>query len=433
MASAPSFAKVWFVLSFAALSFGYGFASHAWDLFPKQYLERAWKQFSKESHRGLGPRTYDRKGARTLKPDEVQPGLTFVTASWYQSGEWKNGLRLIDREGHVVHKWSIDPEGLFSGENTYMRDPTRTDIHGAHLLSNGGVVFNFTYVGTVRLNSCGEIVWALSNGGHHSVSRSHDGTFWISAVSTEKKTRSERFPNGFPGLDRPVWVDQLVNVSPDGEVLSKISVLDLLYENDLARFILKNGRGMPDVTHLNDVEALPPSLADEYPLFEAGDLVVSLHHIDLVFVVDPDTRNVKWYTDEPFMGQHDPDFLGEGWVGIFDNNNDGKGGSVLGGSRVVGVQPHTDSSKIIFSPDSLDRFYTPVRGKWQMLKNGNMLLTESEAGRVAEVDHNGLLVWEWIHPGHNATVPSVTNGSRVDLSRADVKQWPCSSSASRKN
>ncbi len=430
MASSSSFAKGWFVLSLLALAFGYGFASHAWGLFPKTYVEQAWRQarhiYDPPSHARVGDRTFDRSGTRTVQPEKMQPGLTLLTSMWRDEGEWNPGLRLMDSEGEVLHQWWVNPEMLFEGTG-FKANPSQTDIHGSLLLENGDVVLNLTYVGTARLDACGNVLWTLKEGGHHSISQGEDGTFWVTAVSPEKRSSSENYPDGFPGLPDPVWMDRIFHVSGNGEVLDDTLVLDLLYENDLERYIPKLGLGNADVTHLNDIEPLPERMADEYPLFEAGDLVLSLHHINLVLVFDPESKKVKWHTTGPFILQHDPDFLGEGWIGIFDNNMDGRKGKMLGGSRVVTIQPHTDSTKVLFTPQKLERFYTPIRGKWQMLENGNMLLTESEAARVVEVMPGGNLVWEWIQKPHNSKVPSVTKASRHDLTREDVASWPCSS------
>ncbi|PSQ84762.1 MAG: hypothetical protein BRD40_00840, partial [Bacteroidetes bacterium QS_1_65_9] len=67
-----------------------------------------------------------------------------------------------------------------------------------------------------------------------------------------------------------------------------------------------------NIPHINDVEPLPPDLADAYPLFDAGDLVVSVKRLHLVFVFDPDSMTVKWHASDPFVAQHDPDFIGDG-------------------------------------------------------------------------------------------------------------------------
>jgi len=435
MKSSLSFAKVWFVLSIATLAFGYGYASHAWDLFPKTYVQRAWGQTQYlfgAGHRATKDEVFDRYGVRSPSPDEMQPGLTLITSMWREKGEWRPGLRLIDSDGEVLHRWQVDPQKLF--ESGYRKDPTQADIHGSLLLEDGDVVVNLVYVGTARLDACGSAEWTLGEGGHHSISQEEDGSLWISAVSSEMRSRTENFPSGFPGLEKPVWVDRALHVSGKGEILDDISILDLVYENDLERYFAKFGSVEGDfssmggdITHINDIEPLTSEMSDEYPAFKKGDLLLSMHHMHTVLVFNPDSKRVKWNTEDDLIGQHDPDFIGEGWIGIFDNNKDQSGGKMLGGSRIVAVQPHTDSTKILFSAEKLDRFYTDSRGKWQMLENGNMLLTESGAGRVVEVSPDGDLVWEWIQEPHDSKIPSATKATRVDLTREEVASWPCSS------
>lgn len=186
------------------------------------------------------------------------------------------------------------------------------------------------------------------------------------------------------------------------------------------------------MTHLNDVEPLDVSIADEYPLFEAGDLLVSLRNLHLVLVVDPDSERVKWHASEPFVMQHDPDFMGDGWIGVFNNNRDLTGrGERLGGSRILALQPHMDSTRVLFPTADSDPFYTGTRGKWQRLENGNLLLTESNAGRVVEVSPDGRTVWEWaVEPYDESSMPAVTEGTRYPLTVDEVADWPCSPSDS---
>jgi hypothetical protein len=304
-------------------------------------------------------------------------------------------------------------------------------------LPNGDVLVNIEYVGTVRLDACGRVQWRLVEGNHHSIARAEDGTFWISGMSSAPRTSSDRFPDGFPGLDEPVWLDQLLHVSADGELLDKINVLDILYANGLERYLAKAyqseagtaGPDTKDLTHLNDVEPLGASMADEYPLFDAGDLLVSLRKIDLVFVVDPASGTVKWHRSDPFIQQHDPDFIGDGWIGVFDNNEDFTArGRMLGGSRIVTVQPHTDSMRVRFPTAQSDPFYTDTMGKWQQLDNGNLLLTKSQAGRAVEVTPEGETVWEVVRrPYTESRVPKISKATRYDLTPNDVAAWPCSS------
>lgn len=443
MKSSLSFSKVWFVLSLAVLSFLYGVGVGKWEWFPHSLLDRAANQARSvaQSFRQapgiLTDKVYTQEGVHIKMQKEMQPGLTLITSSWKNPGrEWEIGFKLIDKRGRVLHDWLFDRAELFRSGLSQRNDPERTDIHGSHLLPNGDVIFNIEYVGTVRADACGRVKWTLAEGNHHSVDRGEGGDFWIPGVSSKPSNVTSRYPDGIPGLS-PVWLDRIFHVSSEGEVLGKINILDVLYKNDLERFIVQeyqpgagtSGMDTKNITHLNDIEPLAPDMADQYPLFEAGDLLVSLRNIHLVFVFDTESKTVKWYESEPFIQQHDPDFIGDGWIGVFDNRDDFiERGKLLGGSRIVALQPHTDSTRVLFPTPLSDPFYTDIRGKWQMLENNNMLLTESAAGRVVEVTPDGETVWEWIHsPSENSKIPYVSQAIRHDLTRNDVASWPCAS------
>jgi arylsulfotransferase ASST len=58
--------------------------------------------------------------------------------------------------------------------------------------------------------------------------------------------------------------------------------------------------------------------------FEAGDLLISLRTIDLVAVVDPDDYRVKWWSNGPWIGQHDPDFASDGTISVYNNTGRGR-------------------------------------------------------------------------------------------------------------
>jgi len=410
-------AKVWFVVSVAVLSVLYGVAAGQRGWFPSALVQTAWTQAealgTDNPFSYLVPRVYDRSGARVVRPEAVQPGLTLVSSMWETPDGWERRVQLLSTEGEAVHEWRVGYD-LFENDSY---------LHGTHLLPNGDLVVNVEYVGTVRLDACGTVRWRLPKRTHHSVARAEDGSFWIPAQMGDRTT-------DYPGLDEPVLPEQILHVSADGAVRETIDVIDLLVDNGLARYVFKRHGPHPsgELLHLNDVEPLPSSMAATYPLFDAGDLLVSLRDLHLVFVFDPRTREVKWHASEPLIRQHDPDFVGDGKIGVFDNNPDGTHrGTVLGGSRIVVFEPPSDSTRIRFPTAQSDTFYTEAGGKWQQLANGNLLLTEAQAGRVVEVDSAGRTVWEWIRTPTDARVPEILDGARYDLAPADVEAWTCSS------
>lgn len=425
-----------FVLSLMASALLYGWGAHHYGWFPNGVLTKAvgqaWHLISPPEF--VSDRVYGRTGVRVRKTQEMAPGLTLVSTFWSDS-VWRPGLRLLDSTGDVVHEWQIDPRTIF--ERSADRRPRWSElefraIDGSHLFPNGDVLLNVEYVGTVRIDACGDPLWSLPAGTHHTVARAGDGSFWIPGVTHRRPATSDRYPEGFPGLRGSMHQDVLLRVSADGEVRDSLNVLDVLYQNGLERHIVKSLVGQPadsvDLTHVNDAEPLLPEMAGEYPQFEAGDLVVSLRNLHLVLVVDPRSGRVKWHSSGPFIQQHDPDFIGDGWIGLFDNNRDrSHRGEVLGGSRVLAIQAHTDSMEVLFPTLRSDPFYTQVQGKWQLLSNGNMLLTESQAGRVVEVNERGETVWDWVtEPYSRSHVPYVSGARRYVLAAADVAEWPCS-------
>lgn len=409
--------KAWFVVAVAVLGVTYGMVANQQGWFPSPLAQQAWSQakayVSDNPFSYLVPRVYDRHGAQVMKPASVQPGVTLVTSMWDGADGWEPRVRLINNDGEAIHEWQISDD-LFQHDSY---------LHGSHLLPNGDLVVNVEYVGTARLDACGQVLWRLSKRTHHSVARAADGSFWIPAQMGDRTT-------DYSGLDEPVLPEQILHISASGDVLEAIDLIDLLFENELERFLFKIHGPLPrgELLHLNDVEPLSPSMADAYPLFEAGDLLVSLRDIHLVFVLDPDTNEVKWHTFGPFIRQHDPDFIGDGKIGVFDNNPDGTHrGKVLGGSRIVVLHPPSDSTNLLFPTAKSDSFYTEAGGKWQPLENGNLLLTEAQAGRVVEVASNGAPVWEWVRAPDGSRVPQVLDAARYDLTEEKVSGWSCSS------
>lgn len=441
-------AKAAFGLSILVLAFLYGYAAHARNWFPGPLLQGAWAQAEVVAPsvtslvsppHWMKPRVYDRSGVRVVRPESVQPGLTLL-AGWWSDFDGKQGLKLIDSQGRTLHEWRVEPDEMFPDPPDVhtRREPGWTGIHGAHLFPNGDALLTLDYVGTARLDACGEVLWRLPVGTHHSIERAADGTFWITGGTHEPPSAGPD-ADGYAGVD-PTFYDRILHVSEDGEVLDEISILDVLYANGLERYMAKGSRYPPDdmknddLTHMNDVEALDASDAASYPLFEAGDLVVSLRNLDLVFVLDPESRRVSWHANL-FIQQHDPDFIGDGWIGVFDNNVDGTDrGTMLGGSRILALQPHTDSVRVLFPTSDSEPFYTERMGKWQRLANGNLLLTEAQPARVVEVTPDGRTAWEWVaEADEDGMVAELSEGTRYDLTPEDVASWPCSPADSATN
>jgi hypothetical protein len=433
--------RLLFVAACAFFAFLYGFAASHFGWFPAGFMARALDQAAVvgtapavDLHH-LHPARHQLRGV--VREDGAGgPGLTLITSYWQDDG-WQPGLRLIDADGTVLHRWNANPLRIWP-ESPH-RDGLRGNfhlasnyVHGAHLFENGDVLFNIEYLGLCRLDAAGEVIWRLDRRTHHSVTPNERGNFWVSAARwiddpQEVVTR-------FPGLVPPIAEDLVLEVSPAGEVLRERSVLEVVFAHpELKRLLWTVGHTRStDLLHLNDVEELPTDLAAGYPTFAAGDLVLSLRYLDLVFVMDPGSGTVKWWQSGPFVEQHDPDFVGEGWISVFDNNLDGSlDGSFLGGSRLWRFRPATGERELIYpaagsgAAPGERRFYTAMGGKAQLLPDGHWLLTEAQFGRVFEIDRDGRTVWEWGQDRHEdgRSVSEVLEGSRYPFSTETVRAW----------
>ena len=419
-------ARGFFFLGVPFLAFLAGFTTYHFQVFPYSLLRElgsdlvALKElagFGRPHH--LFPRIYDESGVTVRRDAELSPGVTLITG-YLKNLDWKPGLSLIDSRGRVLHEWSADPLNIgFAPEGRAFASSGNSYVHGSYLLPDGDILFNLEYLGLVRMGPCGEIRWHSDYATHHSIAVTEDGNFWVPGNIAVDPSALDQFP----GLRAPLYEDRLYLVSEDGELLKDISVATIVFANNLQRYITKAGESpMGDVFHVNDIAPFPSDLEGEYGDFTIGDIVVSLRNLHLVLILDPETLEVKWYSDD-FIGQHDPDFIGNGLIGVFDNNRDGTPrGGMSGGSRIVAISVFDNDKTVLYQGSSKHPFYTSAGGKWQYLENGNALIIEARAGRVFEVNPSGRIVWEWIQePYDEKLVPEVLGATRYVLSDAQSR------------
>jgi hypothetical protein len=203
----------------------------------------------------------------------------------------------------------------------------------------------------------------------------------------------------------------------DGQIEKEMSILEIIYRSGYKGLLFVGGtKNGGDVTHLNDVEVLTENKAHAFESFNGGDIMVSLRNINTVFVIDKDKEIIKWSITHPFIRQHDPDFTEDGYITVFDNNDDNThDGSVCGGSRILRIEPSSKEVRIIYPEQKNVNFYTKTSGKHQHLPNGNLLITESEAGHVFEITSSRETVWSFLGSrvdGQN--IPEILDGIRYD-------------------
>lgn len=381
------------------------------------------------------PVRYEGKGVTTNNTDQNQDDLILLSGFF----EEDNQLRLIKRDGTIVAKWPVKFFDIFENSQHVLEPPAtnwNTDTHGALIMPDGSVVFNFEYCGLVKLDRCGRLVWKLNRETHHSVERAEAGGFWIPARQHRDKSSNTEFVPFYP----PYKEDTILHVSEDGEILKEISVPGLFYKNGLEALITATGHWFDlnigwdrEILHLNKICELPSRIADDFPMFEAGDLLLSIRESNMILVIDPDTQNIKWWHIGPWLRQHDPEFKPGGTISLFNNNcyrtaygDTGKDRSPLDAPRIsniMEIDPSNNAVKVVYGKKQGQEMLSIIRGKHDLMPDGGLFITEFEGGRAFQVDPNGKVVWEYINYYKDDEVAEISEARLYPKSYFTVADW----------
>ena len=181
-----------------------------------------------------------------------------------------------------------------------------------------------------------------------------------------------------------------------GKELRRISLIDALARSPFAS-LLDNipNQYKGDYLHPNAVKIIDAKTAAKWPFANQGDLLISLREPGALMIFDPVAKKVRHTFIGPWRYQHDPDILANGNILIFDNHG---GGGPQGKSRVIEYDPTTQQIVWQYEGTKAARLESKTRSSQQLLPNGNILITETENGRLLEIDRNGELVWEYFNP-----------------------------------
>lgn len=287
-------------------------------------------------------------------------------------------VRLYDAAGTLMHIWPID-EPSFSDKPKHRQN----NPHPMEVLADGSILIGFDSIDLIaRLDACGEPIWVREGFFHHSFARSVDGGFWT--------WYGEKSANG--------QIQDLLKFDPEsGADMTRISftrdVVTRSHDTAMAFSMypdfpfVPDDQLPPDIFHPNDVEELMPEIAATFPLFEAGDLMLSLRELDMIAVISP-TGELKWAKYGPWLRQHDPDFEPGGLISVYNNSRSRPR------SAILTIDPVT-----LEVTDALPGFEGPFksefRGKHQLLPNGNRLVTIPEQGQAIEITPEGKVAVEF--------------------------------------
>jgi len=291
---------------------------------------------------------------------------------------------LIDMDGRLLHFWEIPKiEGR------------KDKLKRVRLLENGELLALLERRAMYRLDRHSNVLWHFRGRVHHDFDVAHDGTIYVLI------RRAGIYPSY--DADRPILNEAIRAISPEGEVLETVWMLDAIQRSSCCSDFLDYAEA-GDIFHTNAVHILDGSLEHRHPAFRAGNILTSFRYVNAIAVVDMAAGRVVWGYRGPFVRQHDPTVLDSGNILLFDNEAPPHG--LDGRSRVLELDPFEDRIVWKFPPTPDIAFYSRTGATSERLANGNTLITESRAGRVVEVTHDMEVVWTFVNP---ARVPEDEN------------------------
>lgn len=416
--------SVLFVAAIAFLAFVGGAMAVLAQTFPHEYLRNAYvagealiaqRQETQDRFKTDQWRLARDSGAGVTINDtaRVQPGYTLYTAAGDAAAH------LIAMDGRVVHEWRR-PYSTVWTEQAAVQSPQPDELiffDKARMLPNGDLLAIYAAAGDtpwgygmVKLDRNSNVIWSYLAHTHHDFDVAPDGRI---LALTNEFTSDEI--EGLGKLDKPVLEDFLAVLSPEGKELKKISLTRALAGSrfNILRLAIP-AYALGDPLHANSVEYMDAEKARHFPGAAAGDVLLSFRDMSAVAVLSVDRGEIIWAARGPWLWQHDASLLPNGHITLFDNLGGFRDGN---SARVLEVDPATSEVVWSYAGDDAHPFHSPLRSSAQPLPNGNMLITESDGGRVFEVDRNGAIVWNFVTPTRggdaNQFVPVVTWGQRI--------------------
>lgn len=434
-----------FVAFLSALFFlafvGGGFAVVA-EVFPAGYLRDAHSAGTAlldKYNRSFNPYASDlwakertqQRGVTTHDSRRTQSGLTL-----YTSGDGARAF-LISMEGEVVHAWEKPFSDIWD-KTAAARDPvpdTQVYFNKARVLPNGDLLAIYIGVGDspygygmVKLDRSSNVIWKNLDHFHHDFDIAADGLIY----GLTHRYRAEPI-DGVDHLSRPVLEDFLVIVSPEGRIIRKVSLVDAVNRSKRYRQLLWQipYYSLEDPLHVNSVKVLDEksarALSGKVPDARAGQVLLSFRELagGSIALVDPDAGEMTWAIRGNWFAQHDADVLPNGNILLFDNRGNRQEG---GRSRVIEIDPGHGGIVWSYRGSREHELDSAIRSSQEVQPNGNILITESDGGRLLEVTRGGDIVWEYVNPvrvgqevhqGKNGIkgqlIPIVSWGQRIDI------------------
>ncbi len=336
----------------------------------------------------------------------------YLLQSRYDGDRKESVVELVDlRNFEIIHHWNPDLDLInkaivetpkidqqFLDEQTVNYADYRAMIWHPMLLENGNLLYGNRSL--QKISKCGDLIWQnIDDVVHHSIEKDADGNFWVPVQMSPLTGKAEIFGRNYQHFTE----DALRQISPTGETIFTKSLLEIFQENDMELMLTGRGHFNRDPFHLNDIQ--PALETTEY--WHQGDLFLSIRDQSMIMHYRPSTNEIINIIEGLFVHQHDIDLLPGGKISIFDNNAKVSYKNRLLPEiikvRIYNFETKTFSSyleKALVDNDVI----TTIHGRSQILPNGDLLVEQTQSGRLLYYDGLGSLQWQHVNRASDGRV-----------------------------
>ena len=321
----------------------------------------------------------------------VDPGHVLV--SHYDEGRKRYVVKLLRlSDGATIHEYRPDVEQVIARSKLASdliklrrdKNAARNRLIHPLMMPDGGLVMQDS-TPLYRVDACGRLMWTVDGIFHHSIERGPDGEIWASYTYPASRQ---------PRVGKLFRDDAIARVTADGKSVSLTSIADILDRNGLGH-LWRSRSYVDDPFHLNEVQ---PVLVSG-PYWQRGDLFLSLRNLSLVMLYRPSTGRVLWWRDRPWAFQHDVELIDDHRISIYDNRLTAAWQHYrpVGHNRVLVYDFATGkvSNPWGAAMDRL-RIQSPTQGRGTPLPGGDVMIEETQGGRLLRIAPDGTLRWRYI-------------------------------------
>jgi hypothetical protein len=349
------------------------------------------------------------------QPEKVYRGYTLFTTR-------DSSASLVDMNGAILHSWRLPYKKVFTGHTVGAGDKAPY-IAFATAYSNGDLLAIYHSsnpqkepvfgMGLVKMNRASDVIWEYSGNVHDALYLSQEGDMYT--LTHETNSENKR-PEWLKYDQPPRILDNVLVLSAEGKVKKQLPVLEAFNDTPYEQYLYSANADFL-YTHVNSVMLLEKDIADKFPLFQAGDLLISIRNLDLIAVLRPKLGKIVWAASGIWQRPADARFTDRGTITLFDSRGAIRPSGMLQ-TRVLEFNPSTRGIPYKYThAEVLKGKNLMLDGTAGSLPGGNLLTMQGMSGKVREVAVDGEVVWEFTY------VKGLTSVTRMPENFFDKFFW----------